>query len=168
MSSDTLLENFLSATLDDTLTTEYKLCPETVDTTLIVQEAIFKTGTSVRDGEERVWAHITLRFLVNDEKVISTMKRDEVVVYGNTLFLNLTPKGALDPARNQPLAKTLKYCGIKPTKGMSLKEILESFEGAVVLGNIVHEPMKRGKEVLLDTEGNVRLHATVPVIRPLG
>lgn len=165
MSATELLNSFLEQTVDSAeMNTEYLLCPELEDVPVIVKKYQIRNGTSVRDGIEKPWFMMSLQYTIDSQEAREAVKRDEVTVYGQPIFLTVSEEGKLDMDNNQNLARTLKIFDID-IEGKTNKEIFDSFIGCYAIGKIAHSAMTdKNGEMMLDEEGNQRYRAEVTAI----
>lgn len=168
MSAENLLNSFLETTVETAeLNSEFLLCPEMEDVPVTVKDSTFRIGTYVgkADGEEKIWANLSLQYVVDSAEAREAVKRDEVIVYGAPIFLTIDPETMqLDPDNNQALARTLKVFGLTVEPGMSVKEIFDSFIGGYCIAKITHRAMENKEGAILDEEGNQRYSAEVSAI----
>lgn len=165
MSATELLNNFLEQTVDSAeMNTEYLLCPELEDVPVIVKNYQIRNGTSVRDGVEKPWFMMNLQYTIDSQEARDTVKRDEVNVYGQSIFLTVSEDGKLDMDNNQSLARTLKIFNVD-VEGKTNKEIFDSLIGCYAVGKVAHSAMtdKTGA-AMLDEEGEQRYRAEVTAI----
>ena len=160
------LQSVTSAEIEQELNTVYYLCPEKEDARLVIDSYELADGTSKsEDGEtEKPWVNLIFKYEVDDQAVRDDAGMDKVIVRGKAIFLNLTPQGKLDPARNQALARRFKVLGVETVRS-TLLESLNACVGKMVTGKIVHTTLtdKHGA-VLTDDEGNDRIVAEVTAI----
>lgn len=171
MGMENLLKDILNQTVETEneegqLNSEYFICPELEDVPVTVKDYTFRSGTyTSKAGEEKIWSSLTLQYDVDSQEAREEMKRDEVVVYGSSIFLSIDAETLkLDPDNNQSLARTLKIFGLSIEDGMTVAEIFESFKGGYCMGKVTHRAMENKDGPVLDEEGNQQYGAEVSAI----
>jgi len=165
MSAEALLEGFLQQTVDSAeLNTEFLLCPELEGVPVTVKKWDIKTGTyNDKEGVEKAYYNLTIQYIVDSEEARAELSRDEVVVYGSSVFLTVSEEGKLDLQNNQMLARTLRVFDC-PVENLTNKEILDSLIGCYGVGKVTHRALSNKAGPLLDEEGNQRYSAEVSAI----
>ena len=169
MSAEQLMADFLATEgAEEELSLEYPLCPELEDVPVTVQKHQFRMGTYIVKegypdaGEERIWANLSLQFLVDSDEAREAIKRDEVILFGSSIRISIKD-GKLDPNNNQALARTLKVFGLTSTE-LSMQELFDSFTGTSAIGKITHRALENKEGAILDEEGNQRYGAEVSAL----
>lgn len=168
--SEAFLNSFLEQTAEQgELNTEYFICPELEEAPANIVDYQLRSGMSAsKDGEEeKPWVMLSFKWDVDDQSAREAVGRDNVHVYGQPIFLSITPDGKLDSVNNQSLGRLLKLFNTDIT-GMSMKEIFESFKGQRATVKIGHRAltMKDGSP-LLDEAGEQRYSAEVVAVGAL-